>query len=114
MPPHPPTMNAKSRDVVLTGVPRSGTTLTCHLLNQLPDTLALHEPMGVDLASLGSRDRACDAIGRFFSQTREGPLVSKTVQTKQVEGRLPVNPVSNEPADDGLRRALASSSEVRI
>ena len=31
--------------VLLTGLPRSGTTLTCELLNQVPDTVALDEPL---------------------------------------------------------------------
>ena len=34
-------------DIVLTGVPRSGTTLICYLLNKVPDAIALHEPMAV-------------------------------------------------------------------
>jgi hypothetical protein len=106
-------MNANSRDVVLTGVPRSGTTLTCHLLNQLPNTLALHEPMSVDLASLGGRERICDAIGRFFSDTRRQVLATGTVHTKLIEGRLPVNPLGDKSAD-GLRPVLASRGEVRI
>ena len=33
------------RNIVLTGLGRSGTTLTCHLLNKLPDTVALAEPI---------------------------------------------------------------------
>jgi len=32
-------------DIILTGIARSGTTLTCALLNKLPQTVALHEPM---------------------------------------------------------------------
>jgi hypothetical protein len=44
------------RDVFLTGVPRSGTTLTCELLNLLGDTVALDEPMGrEDFTARGSR-----------------------------------------------------------
>ena len=112
--PSPLTMNAKSRDVILTGVPRSGTTLTCHLLNQLPDTLALHEPMSVDLASLGGGERICGEIGRFFSTTRHQVLVNKTVQTKLIEGRLPINPLGDKRDGGGLRPVLASRGEVRI
>ena len=29
---------------LLTGIPRAGTTLTCALLNELPNTIALAEP----------------------------------------------------------------------
>lgn len=32
-------------DIILTGVPRSGTTLACLLLSKLPDVVALNEPM---------------------------------------------------------------------
>jgi len=32
-------------DIILTGIARSGTTLTCFLLNKLPQAVALHEPM---------------------------------------------------------------------
>jgi hypothetical protein len=35
----------RRQTVLITGTPRSGTTLVCHLLNQLPDTVALNEPM---------------------------------------------------------------------
>ena len=35
------------RNVLVTGTPRSGTTLICSLVNKLPDTVALHEPMNV-------------------------------------------------------------------
>jgi len=32
------------KNIILTGIPRSGTTLVCHLLNILYDTNALQEP----------------------------------------------------------------------
>jgi hypothetical protein len=35
--------------VIITGLPRSGTTLTCELLNRLDDTVALDEPMSRDV-----------------------------------------------------------------
>lgn len=35
----------RDRNIVLTGPGRSGTTLTCYLLNMLPDTVALSEPI---------------------------------------------------------------------
>src|SRR5689334_16285425 len=54
---------AKDRDVLVTGLPRSGTTLTCHLLQKLPDTVALHEPMDFHKFSPErSRDDMCRDI----------------------------------------------------
>jgi len=35
------------RNVLITGTPRSGTTLICSLVNKLPDTVAVHEPTNV-------------------------------------------------------------------
>lgn len=35
-------------DIILTGIARSGTTLSCSLLNKLPQCVALHEPMNPD------------------------------------------------------------------
>ena len=100
-------------DVILTGVPRSGTTLTCHLLNQLPNTLALHEPIntwvrGADHAA------ACDTIERFFGATRASALGHGMVATKHIGGRLPVNPISERYGESGLRPALAQHGEVKV
>jgi hypothetical protein len=59
-------------NIVSTGLPRSGTTLTCHLLNKLPNTVALHEPIApgqfVDLESEDAEDGA--ASGQGHLQTR--------------------------------------------
>jgi hypothetical protein len=104
----------KATDVVLTGLPRSGTTLTCHLLNQLPDTLALHEPMSVDFGALGSRAQMCDAVAGFFDETRRSALADGTVQTKHIGGKLPVDPVSDQYSEGGLRSTLATIGRVRI
>jgi len=32
-------------NIILKEIPRSGTTLVCHLINKLPNFVALHEPM---------------------------------------------------------------------
>ena len=45
---------AKGRNVLVTGPSRSGTTLTCELLNQVADTVALDEPMNA-MSLLGHR-----------------------------------------------------------
>ncbi len=37
--------STNEHNIVLTGPGRSGTTLTCHLLNKLPDTMALAKPL---------------------------------------------------------------------
>ena len=59
------------KEIIITGVPRSGTTLMCALLNRVPDVVALNETMEVAaLATLsGEADRA-SAVARYFADVR--------------------------------------------
>jgi hypothetical protein len=55
-------------NILITGTPRSGTTLPCHLLNELPDTVALHEPMKVkEFSGLTDHEEICLSIGGQLS-----------------------------------------------
>ena len=54
--------------ILLTGLPRSGTTLTCALLNECPGTVALAEPLRLERH--GDRDRALREINDFIEQAR--------------------------------------------
>ena len=95
-------------DVILTGVPRSGTTLVCHLLNKLPDTVALHEPIPwAQLVRMRDHQVACDEIARFFEQSRASLLTEGVAFSKHVRGRVPDNPKSDYPL---LFRLLPSRS----
>lgn len=50
-------------NAILTGVPRSGTTLCCYLLNLAPNTVALHEPIEInEFLKLRSRSEQIDFI----------------------------------------------------
>jgi hypothetical protein len=89
-------MKTLSSNVLLTGVPRSGTTLTCYLLNKLPDTVALNEPMPVrKLGQFDHHDVICDAIDQFLEKTRSTLLKNGTAISKQVGGQVPDNPFAN-------------------
>lgn len=75
-------------DVCITGLPRAGTTLTCTLLNRLPDAVALHEPMKANtFAKYGSLDALCDAIAQFFAQTRTAIETGNTIVAKRPGGK---------------------------
>ena len=91
--------DSHSSDIVLTGIPRSGTTLSCHLLNKLPDVVALHEPIVWDLAAAAKPDRAgvCRQIDAFFQDTRRSLRQSQSVFSKQLDGAVPDNPMSEPP-----------------
>ena len=101
-------------DVVLTGLPRSGSTLTCHLLNRCADTVALHEPLNVSsVIKEHGLPALIDQIGRFFAITRESLLTNRTAMSKAVGGRVPDNPIGEKRgAEDNLRKSLVARAVV--
>ena len=101
-------------DVILTGLPRSGSTLTCHLLNRCADTIALHEPIPMaDLARDFSGDALVAEVARFYADTRRLLLETRRAVSKRVDGRVPDNTFGEaRGGSDNLRRSLASHGEV--
>ena len=100
-----------SRNIILTGIPRSGTTLTCHLLNKVPDIVALHEPIpGLP----EGHKAACQVIERFFEDTRQSIRNDKTALSKHAGGRVPDNPVAGEYGQSGVRESIASWGKIHI
>ncbi len=75
-------------NVCLTGLPRAGTTLMCQLLNKLPDTLALHEPMKSSAFSKAKKAGAvCEAVEAFFRETRASVAGTNTFVAKKNGGQ---------------------------
>lgn len=85
-------MVISSKTILLTGIPRSGTTLCCHLLNRCEDTLALHEPLDSERLP-DSPDEVFNVIRNFLVDVREQALQKGTAPSKQVGGTVPANPV---------------------
>ncbi len=90
-------------NIAATGVPRSGTTLVCHLLNKLPNTVALHEPMKTRRLAEIERSRAADEVQRFFDETRASLLRDRAAPSKEADGAVPDNPVGG-PAGGAVVR----------
>ena len=85
---------AKLRNVALTGLPRSGTTLTCHLLNKLPNSVALHEPMSPSAMAGLSAEAAVDQIEQFFDAQRKMVLEEgRALKDTEAGESTPVNVV---------------------
>lgn len=103
-----------TRDIVLTGVPRSGTTLACKMLGEAPDTVALFEPMKVGELPASSRAEAVVAIGTFFADTRRSLLEHGTAVSQQIGGVVPDNPMTDQRNAAGMRQRAARRGEVRI
>lgn len=102
-------------DIILTGIARSGTTLSCSLLNKLPQCVALHEPMNpAELAGLVLPEPYMARIASFFAEQRVSLLGSGTAVSKARDGRVPDNPFGSAPATAGLRPSTVKNQEVHF
>jgi hypothetical protein len=99
-------------NVLITGTPRSGTTMTCHLLNLVPDTVALHEPMRT--AHFKSQEDPVAAVERFCEEQRHSILEHGLAISKQAGGAVPANPVGTSLTDSGLRKRVVSKGQIAI
>lgn len=85
-----------ARDLILTGVPRGGTTLCCHLLNRAPNTIALFEPIPVEALPIGVA--AVDFLRAYFHSTRQGLRRSGQAPSyRSADGSIPDNPAADRP-----------------
>lgn len=92
------------RNVLITGTPRSGTTLLCSLLNKLPDTVALHEPMNVwDFPNCRDADAVADKIDNFCAETRTSLHEKGFAMSKHVRGKIPDNVAADQVNRAGTR-----------
>jgi hypothetical protein len=102
-------------DIVLTGIARSGTTLTCSLLNGLPRCVALHEPMRPKtLAGLDFPEGYLSAVGSFFSAERETLLAGGLARSKAIGGSVPDNPYGSSKDRQGLRRSMVEGRGIHV
>ncbi len=102
-------------DIVLTGIARSGTTLTCSLLNKLPQTVALHEPMNpAELVGLAFPDEYLRRLAAFFAAQRASLLAAGTAVSKARDGQVPENPFAQSADPGGLRASTVDNQEVQF
>jgi len=116
------------RIVLLTGLPRSGTTLACELLNQLPDTVALDEPIagesfkGWTSMQSSANEPAPDAGSRVVDNTvqflqgmRDSIAQSGKAVSRHVGGRVSgAEKIADDEQRAGVRREVAERGEVKI
>ena len=71
----------KRDNIIVTGVPRSGTTLVCALLNNLENTICLREPEEHVkwLRDVGSADEYVDRIKNDFQDIRDNIKLGKAI-----------------------------------
>jgi hypothetical protein len=80
------------QDILLTGIPRSGTTLACRLLSNYAQTIALNEPMEKDLFE--TIEGARGNIRKCFSSFRKSLLNDGTALARTAEGEITDNAFS--------------------
>ena len=108
-------MTLAGNDVILTGVPRSGTTLTCSLLNKLPDTVALHEPMQkIDPGDVTQPRHMCLGIRDFFDEQRRSIHERGVARSRNIDGAVPDNPFPSVPSRKGVREQIDVLGEITI
>ena len=93
----------RKRNVVLTGLPRAGTTLTCRLLNQLPDTVALHEPIPPGKFAGLEEEVVLDGVEQFFRRMRRMIRRRGMAFSKPIKGRI-VGHGGNLSREEEVRR----------
>ncbi len=107
--------NSHRRNIVLTGPPRSGTTLACHLLNKLPDTVALTEPIspGKFADLLPDYEAVGNGVEDFYARMRRMALKDGEIISKHVGGEVPDNSFSH-PDALGRRRSVLEKGRIPV
>ena len=103
------------RNVLITGTPRSGTTLLCSLLNKIPDTVALHEPMNVwDFPKCRDASAVADVIEGFCTETRTSLHEHGFAMSKHVHGKIPDNVAADQVNQRGTRLRHTEHGPVTV
>ena len=110
------TLNERPQTWLLSGIPRSGTSLCCRLAGALPDTVALAEPLRRREVFEGTdTPRAAGAfIGDFVEQTRAQIVMKRWAPTIQVGGCLDDNRAVSRYTATGLRQLRGEWGEIAI
>lgn len=103
----------RKTNIVLTGLPRSGTTLTCHMLNKLPNTVALHEPITYGRFDPKNQEAILDGIEKFYRRMRRMITNEKVAFSKEMEGQITNKSYQLTSEIERLRRAAGHIRQRR-
>lgn len=101
--------SARGRNIILTGVPRSGTTMLCRLLCALPNTVALNEPM--EQSYFPDAENAKIAIANRFQALRKSLYFEGKALARTKDGAIVDNAFSAK-AEGPSRSRIVQRTEV--
>ena len=100
---------------LLSGIPRGGTSLCCRLASELPNVVALSEPLnGPALAQPHDAPAACAGIEAFAATTRARILAERRAPTVHVAGRLHDDMVYPPEEAAALRQRQGQRGDIPI
>jgi len=103
------------RDIVLAGLPRGGTTLTCVLLNKFGNTAALNEPFSIPrLAAQPGRAELITCLKDEFRAQRSSLLSSGSALSVAADNKLLTNTIAHRRDETGQRPHQALLQQVEF
>ncbi len=96
-----------SNNIILSGVPRSGTTLICKLLCECPNVIALNEPFPGSIFE--TRQSSLTQIDDAFHTIRENLLTTKKAPLRSKDGTITDNAYSDSKSN---REKIVHRTEV--
>jgi len=73
-------------DIVITGIPRSGTSYLCGLLNKVKNNIVINEPDRLSILLSASADPIVAAD--YYKMVRERVLSGKQIENKMIDGSI--------------------------
>jgi hypothetical protein len=105
----------RSNDIILTGIPRSGTSLACKLLNKVPNCVALVEPVDViKFAKVGSAEARCELLLAFFHHCRQSILERGEITAMTANGTMLDDTYAPEGTTSRLRGLVAERGLIHV
>lgn len=100
--------------LLITGLPRSGTTLTAWLMNQAENCVALNEALPVHEWLSMNREEITIHLKHLLTENRQKILTEKMAIMKQAGNELPTNSYAGYTNETGLRQSIVSLGQVTV
>lgn len=107
-------LKTNTNTTLITGIPRSGTTLCCNLLNKCENVVALHEPIDPLKLSSNVAQQAVNEVCEQVQNIRHSLETSRAIEHGNKAGIDIDNPIGQEIDENGLRKQQALRGLVTL